>query len=241
MTDFVIGLVTEGPTDQQVLNELINAYFNQISDAGKKISFLTLQPIDRTTGGGWRNVYKWCISNNQDARETLLGKNRLFANEMDNHVCDALLIHMDADICEVIGKNTNVVPVPNASSVALDRGKFIKNVIEQWLWPDQPLQNDMHIIAPAVESIEAWLVAGLSSEDPSPESNRDVQKRLAELNYIVVKKTTVPVDIKKTAKSEENYRKILTVAKTNLQRIYDSCPHFRSMVQEIHVAMNLVH
>lgn len=237
MTEFVIGLIAEGPRDQQVLKTLIPAYIYSRIGSDLEISFKDLQPIDRTTGGGWRNVFKWCISNNQNERETLLGKNRLFANDMDNQVCSALLIHMDSDICEEIGNCSDVAPVPNTFSPSNDRGNFIKKVIEEWLWADQTPQYDKHIIAPAVESIEAWLVAGLSDLDLDPESNSNIQQRLAELNYIVVKKATIPNGIKKTNKSEKNYKNILDVATPNFQRIFDRCPHFQSMAQEILVVM----
>lgn len=237
MTEFVIGLVTEGPSDQRVLKTLIPAYIKSSYGLDQKISFKNLQPIDRTTGGGWRNVFKWCIANNHNERETLLGKNRLFDNDMDNQVCNALLIHMDSDVCEKIGDCSNVTPVPDNHSTSNERGAYIKQVIERWLWVDQTPQSDRHIIAPAVESIEAWLVAGLSDADPSPEAIPDIQRRLAELNYTVVKKAAVPKGIKTISKTEESYQKILDVVIPNFQRVFDRCPHFQSMVQEIRITM----
>lgn len=241
-----IRVIAEGKTDQLVLRTLIPEFFKTQSGHGLELELIDEQPTaDRTsttgsTEGGWLMVYKWCQSNPPTERENRYFGNGLFANNMDAVSCDALLINMDSDICEEIGNKTAVTPVPSQSATSIERGAFIKSVIHSWLWQDQEQRDDKHIIAPAVEAIEAWLVAGLSDEDEDndPESNHNIQKRLAELDHIVVKNITPPRSLKSPNKTEGNYIKILGVASPNVQRIADRCPHFKMMVDDIFLAVN---
>lgn len=229
-----IRIIAEGRTDQLVIKELAKAYLEEQSTIDCEIEFVEEQPTaDRTSGGGWGMIYKWCLSNPPQERETIYFGAGLFANDMDGLACDGLLIHMDADICEEIGDKTSISPAPSRNASPETRGIFIKQVIEEWLWPGQSVRNAKHIIAPAVEAIEAWLVAGLSDEDIDPESNHDIQKRLAELDHVVVRNAAIPSDLKKPKKDINNYKKILRVAKQNSGRIFDRCPHFKAMVNEI--------
>lgn len=229
-----IRVIAEGPTDQLVIRELVNAYVTTQPKLDFEIDFINEQPTaDRTSGGGWGMVYKWCLQTPASEREATYFGAGLFANNMGGSSCDALLIHMDSDICEKIGDKTNISPVPTKNAPPSARGVFIKQVIEEWLWPDQTERKGKHIIAPAVEAIEAWLVAGLSDNDLDPESNHNILKRLAELDHELIKNTKIPHDIKSPKKNDKTYGKILNVAKTNVSRILDRCPHFNSMVNEI--------
>lgn len=182
-----IRIISEGPTDQLVIKNLVNAYLANQPAIDFELDFVDGQPTtDRTsmtgsTEGGWEMVYKWCLLNPPVEREARYFGKGLFANGMDDSSCDALLINMDSDICEKIGDKTIASPVPTRNSTSIERGAFIKSVIERWLWSDQIEHDNKHIIAPSVEAIEAWLVTGLSDTDHDPESNHDIQKRLAEL------------------------------------------------------------
>lgn len=241
MKRFKIRIVAEGPTDQLVIKELVNAYLAAQPGLEFELDFLEEQPTaDRTSGGGWGLVYKWCLTNPASERDSIFFGTGLFADNMDNLSCDALLIHMDSDICEKIGDKTNISPAPGKNATPTDRGAFIKQVLEGWLWPDQPARHDKHIIAPAVEAIEAWLVAGLSDADVDPESNHNILKRLAELDHLVIKKAAIPKDIKSPRKNDVTYGKILEVAKQNVIRIFDRCPHFNTMVSEIILTVDAV-
>lgn len=242
MRQVKIRIVAEGKTDQLIIKELVNAYLATQSELNFELNFLNEQPTaDRTSCGGWEMVYKWCLTNPPSERETIYFGTGLFANDMDNLSCDILIIHLDSDICEKIGDKTNIsTPPPDNTAAPASRGLFIKQVIEGWLWPDQPVQKDKHIIAPAVEAIEAWLVAGLSHDDIDPESNHDIVKRLAVLNHTVIKKTAVPSTIKSIRKNDRTYNNILTVAKENVSRVFDRCPHFNQMVNEIIIAVNAI-
>ncbi|MDD4930014.1 MAG: hypothetical protein PHP85_12155 [Gallionella sp.] len=239
MRRVTIRVVSEGPTDQLVIKELVNAYLATQPQVDFDLDLIDEQPTsDRTsrtgsTEGGWEMVYKWCLSNPPHEREARFFGNGLFANNMDTVSCDALLINMDSDICEKISDKTDVFPVPSIDATSIERGAFIKSVIESWLFPNQAPVDKKHIIAPAVEAIEAWLVAGLSDADHDPESNHDIQKRLAELDHIVVKNIPPPKTVKRPKKTKSNYIKILNIATQNVQRIADRCPHFKAMIDEI--------
>lgn len=234
-----VRVIAEGKTDQLVLKTLVPEYLKIHSEHDLELELIDEQPtVDRTsttssTEGGWLMVYKWCLLNPPLEREARYFGNGLFANEMDAVSCDALLINMDSDICEEIGDKTAVTPVPSQGATSIERGAFIKSVIRSWLWQDQEQRDDKHIIVPAVEAIEAWLVAGLSDEDIDPESNHDIQRRLAELDHIVVKKVNPPSTLKSPKKTEDNYKKILGVASPNVQRIADRCPHFKIMIDDV--------
>lgn len=234
MKEITIGIIAEGGGDCVVIGSLLSAYVKTLNLKNCAIHFKGIQPyVDNTSRseyseGGWEQIYKWCISNPPDARSEVFFGVPLFADGMDEHNCSALIVHMDADICEAIGDKTSVVPVPKAGASASVRGKFIADVLGEWLWPEGFNIDSRHIIAPAVESIEAWLVAGLCEEDIAPELDQDIQRRLAELDYSVVRRRPVPKNIKKTDKSARNFRKIAEHASPNISRIADRCPHFRA-------------
>ncbi len=234
MRQIKIRIVAEGKTDQLSIKELVTAYFAELHEIDFDIEFVEEQPTsDRTSDGGWGMVYKWCLSNQPQERNAVYFGSGLFADDMGGLTCDALLIHLDSDVCESIGDLTSISPVPSRTDTPETRGMFIKRVIEEWLWPDGDDRTENHIVVPAVESVEAWLVAGLSDDDLSPETNHDIQKRLAELDHIVVRRTAVPTTLTKPKKSIANYKKILAVAKQKPRQIADRCPHFRTMIDEI--------
>lgn len=234
MKSVKIRVIAEGPTDQLVIRELANAYAAGQSGLHFRLDFVDEQPsTDRTSGGGWEMVYKWCLANPPSEREAIYFGGGLFANDMTDLSCHALLIHMDSDICEKIGDKTNVSPVPTINSTPAVRGAFIKEVIEGWLWTGQTPRRGIYIIAPAVEATEAWLVAGLSDIDLEPESSHNISKRLAELDHLVIKKTAIPNGVRSPRKSNRNYERILAIAKLNVTRIYRVCPHFRFMLNQI--------
>jgi hypothetical protein len=79
-------------------------------------------------------------------------------------------------------------------------------------------------------------VAGLSDDEINPESDHNIQKRLAELDHIIVRKVAIPANLSKPRKDIQNYQKILAVAKLKSRQIADKCPHFKTMVDEIFAA-----
>lgn len=237
-----VGVVAEGPSDCVVLDQLLSGYFSRTLPAVVALKFKNVQPyVDNTSNsgyseGGWEQVYKWCLSNPPGERENAFFGPPLFADDMDDMQCDVLMVHMDADICGAIGSKSSITPIPSEGSLPAVRGKFISDTVQAWLWPDGIGDQSRHIIVPAVESTEAWLVAGLSNEDSDPENDHDIERRLAELDYLLVKVRPVPKGIKKPNKSAANYAAIARHAVKNVMRIAARCDHFRSAVDKIMVA-----
>lgn len=243
MKTFKVGLVSEGCTDHLVIKTLLSAHLNTIPELECNLEFIDLQPhiIDATSrkysDGGWEQVYKWCLANPAEERRSLYLGSGLFDDDMDPLRCDLLVVHMDADISEQIGDKSNIVPVPNRADGSAARGTYIKAVVNTWLWPDNETPDGLHIIAAAVESTEAWLVAGLTDEITSPETYDDIQTKLAILDHTVIRKKPVPPGIKSPKKTISNFQKIADAASANIERIRDRCPHFETTASEITAAM----
>ena len=233
MREITLGVVAEGPSDYVVIKNLLGTYVASKKIENCLLTFKSLQPyVDNTSKsgyseGGWLLVYKWCLSNTPGERENKYFSKGLFADDMDEFRCSALLVHMDADICTEIRDKTTLLPVPSQNDDPITRGSFISGTVANWLWPDGWVNDPRYIIAPAVESTESWLVAGLSDEDVAPETNSEIQQRLAHLDYLIVRKKPIPQKIKNPNKSASNYEKISLVASENIARIIDRCPHFK--------------
>lgn len=238
MRNIKIGLVAEGPSDCVVISELLGKYLRNVCPEDVQITFKNFQPyVDNTSKsgyseGGWSMVYKWCLANPPEERVSSYFSEGLFADDMDEFHCSGIVVHMDSDICEEIRDKSPVLPIPEAASSSLVRGKFIYEVLLNWLWPDHPVNDPRYIIAPAVESTEAWLVAGLS-DDAEVEANLDIQKRLAELDYVVVRGRPAPPNIKKPNKTVRNFENICSVASVNIERIFANCAHFQSAANQL--------
>lgn len=236
MSDITFGVVAEGPSDLVILKRFLRKIYES---GGRSFLFKDLQPyVDNTSNtgfseGGWQLVYKWCIAHPPEIRENSLFSTPLFADDMDEFQCDALIVHMDSDICSEIGDKTNVKPVPGENEVPSQHGAFIEATLNEWLWPDGLQDDKRYVLAPAVQSIEAWLVAALSQTDLNPEEDRFIQRRLAELDYEVVRKKPLPKNIKSIKKSISNYERVVTVAEKNVNTIRDRCPHFFYLLKKI--------
>jgi hypothetical protein len=82
----VIGIVSEGPTDQMAIRTVIDRL------TGEKNIYRYIQPEQDARGefgNGWKGVYRWC-ENNAELIPAL------FSQIMPRF--DALIIHMDGDV-----------------------------------------------------------------------------------------------------------------------------------------------
>lgn len=237
MTVIRIGLVAEGITDQVVLENLVGAYF-RTARPDVTLQFKNLQPSpDGTSGdkeGGWELVYKWCLNNTPEIRRSQFFGGGLFADDMDALECDLILVHLDADICGVIGDKSHLPPLADAAT-AEDKGVYLSNTIHLWLWPSGEAEDDRHYTAPAVESVETWLVAALS-EDASPESNQTVLRRLVEIDF-GLKGKECPPEAKKINKSKNNYIRVARKAAENVATLPARCPHFGYLASSLSEAL----
>lgn len=233
-----IGVVAEGPSDLVVIQRLFGEYFRKHGLPNAELHFKNLQPyIDNTSKsgyseGGWLMVYKWCISHPPDLRSSTFFQKGIFADDMDEFQVSGIVVHMDADICEELEQIYPEGNTPTTTCPADLRGGYVAEALTSWLWPNGEAKDDRHILCPAVESTEAWLVSGLSDE-ANPEELKDVQKILAELDYLVVKGKNPPANIKKPNKRVSNYEKITDIASIEIDRVVERCKHFQRVAIEI--------
>ncbi len=234
MSVFRVGLVTEGLTDQIVMKTFLHKHFS-LSAPNVTLTFVNLQPsVDATSGspeGGWQMVYKWCLNNPPRPRIGQFFSSELFADDLTDKVCDVIVIHMDADICDQIGDKSGSRSVPTSSSSPEERGNFIEEVLNEWLWPEMADKDDRHIPAPAVEAIEAWLVAGLENE-ASAESLDQIDLHLARSDYRR-RNVVPPPTIKKLRKSAHRYQAIADAACLNLGNVSSNCSWFVKLVSKL--------
>lgn len=73
------GIISEGPTDQIVLESILFGYFE---DKGLPVTMLQPKPGD---AGNWDKVFKYCASN--DFREALTSA----------YSVDYLIVHIESD------------------------------------------------------------------------------------------------------------------------------------------------
>lgn len=148
---------------------------------------------------------------------------------------NALIIHMDTDHCENKGfQNVSKVdPEEFTLSNPVDRGKYVEAVLADWLWPDGHEGNDHAwiILAPAVEAIETWLLAGLTDES-QPEGIKKPVLALLTWDYDK-RKQPMPPNAKKMSKTPERYKKFANQAAKNIDNVKEKCPHFAALVKKI--------
>ncbi|MBF0627469.1 MAG: hypothetical protein HQL91_04535 [Magnetococcales bacterium] len=233
MTFKRIGMVTEGPTDQEVLRILLPAASLKVIS----YEFDSLQPrSDRTSSGGgqkggWELVYKWCMNNHPELRRQMIVGGGLFSTSSSY---DALLIHLDSDVCERISDNTNVDRYCYDLSGPVGRGQYVEAVLTDWLWPAGVDRDDLQwtIIAPAVESVESWLVAGLTQET-TPEADKNPDLTLLRWDCQDKKRPFPEEATGISRKTSIRYKEFAKRAVKNIDRIGKKCPHFAALIQKV--------
>ncbi|MBF0189512.1 MAG: hypothetical protein HQL99_00010 [Magnetococcales bacterium] len=227
-----IGMVTEGPTDQVVLKILLPA---ALGGHGAR-DFVNIQPNPDNTSagggqeGGWRLVYKWCLANPPALRRQRFSEGGLFATSLP---LDGFLVHLDADICEKLQKMTRVRSDDFDLATPAGRGQYIEAVLTDWLWPDGMDSQDRPwtFLAPAVEAVESWLLAGLT-EDMVPEARKNPGLVLLEWDC-KERRRPVPDKAKGISKHSDRYEEFSRRAAANMDRILHYCPHFAALTQKI--------
>ncbi|MBF0462746.1 MAG: hypothetical protein HQL87_15310 [Magnetococcales bacterium] len=221
----VIGLVTEGPTDQVVIEHLLRRYAQSQNIEGDW-TCRELQPLppSQALGGnkrGWTQVRQWCLEHPRG-----WPPRPLFASNMDTDYCDRVIIHLDADLLDKDPGNRSLrlpgTEMPSRTATPAERGNFLRNLLHSWLCQEgETLDLRRTVLAPAVEAIETWLVAGLC-DDAEPESNHDVALRLGECDSLA-----------KSEKSVDNYQRLAEHAGKQIHRITERCPHFRTLAEAV--------
>jgi len=208
------GLITEGLTDQIVIEDILSGYFNT-----DNIIVNPLQPErdkddeNKSDYGGWMLVFKYCQSS--DFRE---------AFQFNEYV----IIQIDTDVSEEINYD---IPKRNENGEELTPEQLIEKVKEKFkvlIGEDfYHKYNDKMIFAITVHSIECWLLP-LYYQDSKKEK---ITNCLNTLNQALNKREGFTID----AKKPQYYRKVSQryCKHKVLMRHYKENPSFKIFIEEI--------
>jgi hypothetical protein len=168
-----IGVVCEGPTDFIAIKEFFGSALTRELAVPQ---FVPLQPRpDNTDDGGWTRVVFWLDEHDPQTRVSRFLDGSIFASGLDQFHCDALIIHMDTDVLDqpsfldFMGKREVAVLEVGRP---LERGEELRRVLLLVSRMSELTEGDQqrHVIAPAVESTEAWCVAAFERVTADPET-----------------------------------------------------------------------
>ena len=159
-----VGVVCEGRTD---FHAIAGFFASALKLSGVQANFEAIQPtMDNTQpDGGWGNVLLWLSKNPPATRIQNYFGGGLFEGSLGKEPFDCILLHLDSDI---LGENSFRAYVHGTyaydvldPSAPDDRANQIRLVIAIAAKFEEMTENDVgkHVIAPAVESTEAWCVA----------------------------------------------------------------------------------
>jgi hypothetical protein len=202
------GLVTEGLTDQIVIENILAGYFNS-----PDLDIRPLQPDrDKSTYGGWTLLFKYCQSSEfKQAFQSI----------------DYIIIQIDTDVSEYYN-----IPKQDENGEFTPQ-QLIEKVIEKFrgaIGDDFYSNNQEKIIfAISVHSIECWLLPLYYDTDKKKKSQ--FKSCLKALNPQVDKKYKFRID----AKKPEYYRIISKPYRQHkvLMNHYAENPSLKNFIEEI--------
>lgn len=159
-----IGVVCEGLSDFPAISEFFG---HSLEALGLASTFVRLFPDpDKTRpDGGWGNVLRWLRNHPADARVQQYFRGGIFGGSMSLEPLDAILVHLDSDVlgddsfCTFVLQHHGVTTT--SPSKPSERAEEITKILQTVSGLDALANSDRerHVIAPAVESTEAWCVA----------------------------------------------------------------------------------
>lgn len=163
-----IGVVCEGPTDFHAINSFFG---HSLSESGIEVKFQPLQPeMDATSHiGGWSNVLLWLNKHPPATRIQQFFAGGLFGGALSAEPLDGLLIQVDSDVLSQISFSTfvrdNYGYVSTNPSTTVARASEIRHILSLAARLSEMTIDDVnrHVLAPAVESTEAWCVAAFTT------------------------------------------------------------------------------
>lgn len=230
MSDLRIALVSEGPTDDVLLESALKAIL------GQQTFVLTLLRPEATNpdfGGGWGGVLKWCAATAK-RWDGLLEDDPLLVN------FDLLIIHLDADVAhqayancgpavEAMASHNNwpVLPCNQPCPPVEQTCKALQSVLTGWLSP--VVLGAKTVVCLPAQSTGAWLaVATLPSTHAllsNVECNQAVEDSLGSLTKQL-----------KVKKSVLGYRAKADAIRQHWNQVKALCgqaAHFESAVQTV--------
>ena len=163
-----IGVVCEGLTDWHAIRSFLR---NSMSSAGFSVEFVPLQPDPDATSskGGWTKVLSWLENHPPEHRAQRFFTRGLFGGGLAEELLDGILVQLDSDI---LGEDSFVAHVEKQHgytakdpATAEQRAEEVCQVLSLAARLLEMTEADVsrHVLAPAVESTEAWCVAAFSS------------------------------------------------------------------------------
>jgi len=216
----IFGLITEGLTDQIVIEKILAGFFNS-----QNIEVTPLQPKrnkdnqNKSQSGGWTLVFDYCHS--KKFQESF----RFF---------DYIIIQIDTDVL-VDSENSNYnIPSRDDNGDELTPQQLIEKVIEKFrdaIGEDFYNTNQQKILfAISVHSLECWLLP-LYYTDKKKQAK--VNNCLDTLNLQLAKKHKFTID--PNAKNPEYYREFSKQYSKQkvLMKHYAENPSLKAFIEEI--------
>ena len=142
------GIISEGPTDQIIIENILVGYFDD-PDLSRNIR--PLQPLNDATDkrgfGGWVNVFEYCKS---DYFVEALEQNTYLIIQIDTDCCEE--INYDVKKSKPTGERLTTEELVNAVIA-----KF-ESVLATQFGEEYPLFKHRILFAISVEEIECWLL-----------------------------------------------------------------------------------
>jgi len=174
---FVFGLVTEGYNDQTVIRAVIEKLASQ-QTSEVTVVYRQVQPprIDATSSGsgGWTEVRKWCLRNQEQDRQRLIFSRSLTGEP----ACNALIVQLDGDCLHEYAAVSGAPILQEEPWPAAYRAGYVERLLKSWLWPAGQVDKRCVLVVP-VQSMETWLAAALDLRWHQPENDDPVPKLIA--------------------------------------------------------------
>ncbi len=211
------GFITEGVTDQIVIENILNGYFNT-----DNIDINELQPLRDETDknraenyGGWTLVFDYCKS----------GK---FKEAFPYH--DYIIIQIDTDVSEekhydISKRDANGNELTPADLIDKVKEKF-RNLIGEEFFDNH---KEQIIFAISVHSVECWLLPIYYTDN----RKNKIENCLGTLNQKLAKKEGFTIDPK--SKNSDYYERVskFYVKHKNLIKLYKNNPSLKIFIEEI--------
>jgi len=213
------GLVTEGLTDQIVIENILAGYFNS-----RDLDIRPLQPErdkdneNKSTYGGWTLVFDYCKSS--DFKQAF-------------QYNDYIIIQIDTDVL-LDSQNSNYnIPSRDENGNKFTTQQLIEKVIEKFRDVIGEVFYDKYqqriVFAISVDSIECWFLPLYYTDNRKSKS----QNCLDTLNQELLRRENFTID--KNAKNPDDYRKISKQYGKHkvLMNHYQDNPSLKIFIEEI--------
>ena len=235
----IVGVVAEGPTDLEVLEEYMSAWLEQL-DGCIDLEVRPLQPVvDATSGhygdGGWTWVRTWCTENPPQVRADLFQP--MFENERPLNL---LLVQLDGDVVGEYASPYPDVTVPDNPD-APTRGTIVEHILAKWLWNSTEQRRSdphegRHCLVATVRALETWIVAGLDHSIRNPEEIENPEQVLMNLEPRL--RTKLDGGVRRLRKNPQAWLMLAKKTRTELEHIKSVCPQCDKFLTHVGAAIN---